>query len=132
MRVLIAPQDFKGTLTATQAAAAIAEGVRRALSDVSIDVVPMADGGPGTVDAMLFARAGERRTTAVCGPMGEPLGADWALMADGSAVIEMATPVGLVLVEPGQRDTLRASTYGCGQLLKVALDAGCREVLFGT
>src|SRR5438093_13501147 len=112
MRILIAPQDYKGTLTAAQAAAAIAEGLRRALPKAALDVVPMADGGPGTVDAMLFARPGERRATVVSGPLGDPVAADWALMADGSAVIEMATAVGLVLIEPGQRDTLASSTYG--------------------
>ena len=131
MRILIAPQELKETLEPRQAANAIAAGLRRVLPDAELDLLPMADGGPGTVDVMLTARGGERRTKMVTGPLGEPVEGYWGRFPDGSVVLEMAAAAGIVLVEPADRDPEVTTTYGCGELLRAALDDGSREFIFG-
>lgn len=131
MRVLVAPQEFKGSLTASEAAAAIADGVRIAAPDADIDLAPMSDGGAGLVEAMLTARGGQRVDADVHDPLMRPIRASWALLADGTAVIEMAAASGLVLVAPHELDPLRATTYGTGELIRAALEAGAREIMVG-
>jgi glycerate kinase len=132
VRVLISPQEFKGSLTARQAADAIASGLRRALPDVDLDLAPMADGGSGTVDAILSSSRGHLETATVQDPLGRPVEAAWGVLDDGpTAVIEMAAASGLVLLRPEERDPRRTSTYGTGQLIRAALDAGCRRLLVG-
>ena len=101
MRIVIAPQEVKGTLTARQAADAIATGVRRALADAELAIVPMADGGPGTVDALVDATGGPYRDANAHDPLGRPIRARWGASGDGStAFIEMAAASGLVLLSP--------------------------------
>ncbi len=132
MRILISPQEFKGSLSAGEAAQAIAAGLRRALPEAELDVVPMADGGPGTVQAILSVTAGHPETSVVQDPLGRPVAAVWGLLEDGpTAVIEMAAASGLVLLSGEERDPRRASTYGTGQLIGAALDAGCRRLIIG-
>jgi glycerate kinase len=132
VRVLIAPQEFKGSLSAAEAARAMAEGLRRALPGAELDLAPMADGGPGTVEALVAAAAGRRLTATVADPLGRPVEAAWGLLEEGStAVIEMAAASGLVLLRPGERDARRTSTYGTGQLIAAALEAGCRRLIIG-
>lgn len=131
MRIVIAPQEFKGSLTATEAARAIAEGVRAALPDAEIDEAPMSDGGAGLVDAMLAARGGERIETEVHDPLMRPVRAGWALLSGGAAAIEMAAASGLVLLKDEERDPLIATTYGTGELIRAALDRGCRRIIVG-
>lgn len=131
MRVLIAPQEFKGSLSAAAAAAAMAKGVRAVFPGVEIDEAPLSDGGPGFVAAMLAARGGTLVETPASDPLMRPVRAGWALMPDGSGVIEMAAASGLVLVAPGERDALRATSYGTGELIAAALDRGCREIIAG-
>jgi len=131
VHILIAPDKFKGSLTAEAAAAAIGAGVRRALPDATIDACPLADGGDGTVDVLLSAQAGERRTARVTGPLGTPITAHWALLTDGTAVIESATAAGLALVPQHERDPLRTTSRGVGELLLHALDAGPRRIVIG-
>jgi len=132
VRLLIAPQEFKGSLSAAEAARAIADGLRRALPNADLDLAPMADGGPGTVDALVAAGGGRRLTTTVADPLGRPIEAAWGLLEDGStAVIEMAAASGLVLLRPEERDARRASTYGTGQLIAAAMEAGCRRLIIG-
>lgn len=133
MRVLIAPDKFKGSLEAPEVAAALASGLSRVLDDVEVDRVPVADGGEGTVAAALAA--GYSAVTAtVSGPVGEPVEATFAVQGD-VAVIEMARASGLdVLPRRDGRpvhDALGAGTYGTGQLVAAALDAGCRTILLG-
>jgi len=128
MRVLAAPQEFKGSLTARAAAEAMATGVRRALPDAQMTLLPLADGGPGTLDALLAARGGEVRTAAVSGPLGERVEARYGII-DGVAVIEAAAANGLVLVPPARRDPAHATTRGVGELIRAALDAGLRRLL---
>lgn len=130
MRILIAPQEFKGTLTAAEAAEAIADGVRQVAPAAEIDTLPMADGGPGTVDAVVAAAGGRFETATVRGPLGEPVEARWGVV-ESTAVIEMAAAAGLTLVPEGQRDVRAASTYGVGELLRAALDADCERLIVG-
>src|SRR5262245_24085781 len=111
MRVVVAPDKFKGSLSAPDVASAIARGVRRVAPDVDIDAVPMADGGEGTVEALVAATGGTFREAEVSGPLGEPLRARFGMLGDGrTAVLEMAAASGLVLVPPDRRDPRRAST----------------------
>jgi glycerate 2-kinase len=138
MRILIAPQEFKGSLTAIEAAAAIAVGARRALPSAEVIEVPMSDGGPGLVDAMLAARGGERVETDVHDPLMRPIPAAWAILdehaaahRERTAAIEMAAASGLVLLRPDERDPLVATTYGTGELILAALDLGCAWIIVG-
>ena len=131
MHVVVAPQEFKGSLTAIEAARSMAEGVRRAVPGASVDEAPVSDGGPGLVDALITARGGERRETRVHDPLGRAIDATWGMLPDRGAVIEMAAASGLVLLREDERDPLVASTYGTGELIVAALDAGCREIIVG-
>ena len=132
MRILIAPQEFKGTLTARAAAEAIARGLRRALPEAELDLLPMADGGPGTLDALVAATGGRVIETEVRGPLGAPVRARWGALGDGkTAVVEMAEASGLVLVPEAERDPRRATTFGTGELLRAALDTGYRRIIVG-
>ncbi len=138
MKVVIAPDSFKESLTAAEVTEAIADGVRAACPQATLDPCPMADGGEGTVAAMVAATCGEVRTAGVAGPLGEPLQAEFGLLgaAAGSAgrttaVIEMAAASGLDLVPPERRDPMRTTTYGTGELIAAALEAGATGVLIG-
>lgn len=129
MRVLVAPDKFKGTLTGTQAARAIAEGVRAALPDAQVRELVVADGGEGTVTAALSA-GGQRRVGSVTGPLGEPVQAQWCLH-DGTAVIELTAASGLQLLDPGPVTALAATSRGTGELMLAALDAGADSIVVG-
>ena len=132
MRVVIAPNAFKGSLSALDAAEAIAEGVRVAAPDADLVLVPIADGGDGTVDALVAATHGEPRTLRVRGPLGDPVDADYGVIDTGStAVIEMAKAAGLALVPPAKRDPRITTTYGVGELLQRAYDEGARHFIVG-
>jgi glycerate kinase len=126
---LVCPDKFKGTLTAAAASAAMTAGLRRAGID-EMTALPLADGGEGTLDALLAARGGSRRTASVTGPLGDPVDAEWALLPGGVAVVEMARASGLALV-PRVNDPLRASTRGTGELIAAAIRAGARSVIVG-
>lgn len=132
MRVIVAPDKFKGTLTAAEAAAAIALGVRRAAPDAEVVVTPVADGGEGTVDAAVAA--GFRRVVVtVSGPAGDPVAAAMAVRGV-TAVIEMAEASGLRALSGGRPDAATArtaTTFGTGQLIAAALDAGATRVVLG-
>lgn len=131
MKVLIAPDSFKESLSARAVAEAIAAGWARVYPDAELLLCPMADGGEGTVDAVLAATGGERQQTEVSGPLGDPVQATWGLLPGQRAVIEMAEASGLHLVEPARRDVLTASSYGTGELIRAALDAGVRRIVLG-
>lgn len=126
---LVCPDKFRGTLTAAEVAGAMARGLHRAGFDEVIEL-PLADGGEGTLDALVAALGGSRRHARVTGPLGEPVDAEWALLPGGVAVVEAAAASGLALVE-GRNDPLRASTRGTGELVAAALRAGARRVLVG-
>jgi glycerate kinase len=130
VKVLAAPDKFKGSLTAFQAADAMRVGAIRARPDVEIDMCPLSDGGDGFVAVILAAAAGERRLTRVMGPNGEPIEVPWALLANGTAVLESAAVIGRAVVRE-QSGPSALTTYGVGELLLRALDAGAREVVIG-
>ncbi|OIK23793.1 glycerate kinase [Streptomyces malaysiense] len=128
-RVLIAADKFKGSLTAVQVAERVTAGLRRVVPDLAVEALPVADGGDGTVAAAVAAGF-ERREVRVAGPLGEPVTAAFALR-DGTAVVEMAEASGLHRLPAGVLAPLTASTYGSGELLRAALDAGARTIVFG-
>ncbi|HET6562783.1 MAG TPA: glycerate kinase [Marmoricola sp.] len=130
MRVLIAPDKFAGTLTAVEAAHAIAEGWSRRAPYDELDLAPMADGGPGFVDVLHAALGGEVHAVTVRGPYGVPLPAGF-LLAGETAYVEAAQACGLHLTPPAERDPERGSTFGVGELVGAAVDAGARRVIVG-
>jgi glycerate 2-kinase len=129
VRVLVAADKFKGSLTAVEVAAHVTAGLRAVVPGVSVESLPVADGGDGTVDAAV-AGGFERRTAQVTGPLGEPVEAAYAFR-DGAAVVEMAEASGLRHLPPGIFAPLTATTYGTGELLRAALDAGARTIVLG-
>src|SRR5579885_2096442 len=132
MRIVIAPQSLKGSLTAAEAGRAIAEGVRAVYPDADIAIVPVADGGEGTVQALVEATGGNIVRQVVTGPLGQPVEAFFGLLGDGrTAAIEMAACAGLPLVPPAQRDPRITTTYGVGELIRAALDHGYRRFILG-
>lgn len=128
-RVVVAPDKFKGSLTAVQAAGAIAEGLDRSCPGIEIVQLPVADGGDGTVEAAVAAGY-QRRTVTVQGPTGEPVSAAFAIRGR-SAVLEMAEASGLRCLPGGRPAPLTATTFGTGELLLAALDAGCSSLMLG-
>jgi glycerate kinase len=128
MRVVIAPDKFKGSLDAAAAAAAIANGVRDVIPAAACELVPMADGGDGTVDAFLASGA-TPRTVRVTGPLGDPVHATYARDGD-LAIVELAAASGLEMVR-GRREPRRATTRGTGELLRDALDGGATRIVLG-
>lgn len=130
MKIVIAPDSFKDCLPAVAVCAAMAAGAQEALPGATIVTVPMADGGEGTLDVLLAALGGERRTQVVTGPLGAPLTAAWGWQpATRLAIIEAATACGLEHVPLAQRNPAHTTTYGVGELLAAALAAGARQVL---
>ena len=130
MRIVIAVDSFKGSLTSLEAGQAAAEGIRRVYPDAGILVRPLADGGEGTVDALVSGMGGRFRTIPVEGPLGERVDCTYGLLG-GTAVIEMSAAAGLPLVPPALRDPMNTSTYGVGQVIADAIDQGCRRFLIG-
>ena len=132
MRIVVAPNAFKGSLTAMEATQAIRDGVLAVMRGADIVLAPIADGGDGTVDAMVAATNGERRAIRVRGPLGEPVDAEYGVIDDGrTAVIEMARAAGLALVPSSRRDPAATTTYGVGELLQHAYDHGARRFIVG-
>ena len=132
MRILIAPDSFKGSLSALAAAEAMARGVRTVFPQAEVLAVPIADGGEGTVEALVAATGGTLRRSVVSGPLLEPVVALWGILGDGiTAVIEMAAASGLPLVPLDQRDPRFTHTLGTGELIKAALDAGLSKLIIG-
>ncbi|MBW7461139.1 glycerate kinase, partial [Paenibacillus sepulcri] len=128
-KVVIAPDSFKGSLSSAEVAEAMGEGVKRAAPHAEIVSIPVADGGEGTIDALLASIEGERYNVTVTGPLGKPVDAAYALLANGIAVIEMAAASGLPLITSDERDSLGATTYGTGELVRHALDQGSRKMM---
>ncbi|MFD7707278.1 glycerate kinase [Streptomyces sp. NPDC059785] len=127
--MLVAADKFKGSLTAVQVAERVTAGLRRAVPHVRVEALPVADGGDGTVDAAVAAGF-ERREVPAAGPLGHEVTAAFALRGD-TAVVEMAEASGLQRLPAGVFAPLTASTYGSGELLRAALDAGARTIVFG-
>lgn len=132
MNIIVAPDSFKGSLTALEAADAIIQGVRAVMPEAEIVSVPLADGGEGTVEALVRATEGKILQAKVTGPLGDPVVATWGLLGDDvTGVIEMAQAAGLPLVPEDKRNPLLTTTYGVGELIRLALDAGCKQLFVG-
>ena len=132
MKIVIAPDSYKGSIYASDAAKAMEDGVRRVLPDAEVVLVPVADGGDGTLETLVETSGGRIITSEVTGPLGEPVSAQWGAMGDGvTAVAEMARTSGLSLVRLEDRDPLNATTYGLGEVILEALEAGYRRFILG-
>lgn len=132
MKIVIAPDSYKESLSAVDVAKAIEKGFREIFPDAEYISIPVADGGEGTVDAMISATQGYKMTTIVTGPLGEPVTACWGMSGDGNtAIIEMAEASGLALVPIEQRNPLITTSYGTGELILRALDNGACNIIIG-
>ena len=132
MKIVVAPDSFKGSVSALEAAKAVEQGLRRVFPDATIEKIPMADGGEGTVQSLVDATGGQIHTCPVLAPLENEIDAQFGILSEGeTAVIEMASASGLTLVPPDQRNPLRTTTYGTGQLITAALEAGCRRLIIG-
>ena len=132
MKIVVAPDSFKGSLTAVEVSDAIEQGVRETFPEAEIVKIPMADGGDGTVQCLVNDTGGEILRKKVTGPLGDEVLASYGILGDKkTAVIEMAEASGLTLVPENKRNPLITTTYGTGQLIKAALDQGCRKMIIG-
>ncbi|WP_373939291.1 glycerate kinase [Vibrio kanaloae] len=137
MKIVIAPDSFKESLSAVSVAACIEKGFREIFPDADYVTLPLADGGEGTVDVLLQGLAGQKRTHQVQGPLGEQINAEWAMLEasdsnpNKTALIEIAAASGLDLLTPDQRDPLLASSFGTGLLILEAMDQGAQTIIIG-
>ena len=131
-KIVFAPQGFKESMTGIEIARAMAQGARAVWPDAEAVLVPVADGGDGTLQSLVDASGGEVRSTRAIDPLGRDIDVEWGALGDGkTAVIEMARSSGLALLSPDERDPLNATTYGVGQVMKTALDAGFTRFIIG-
>ena len=132
MKIVIAPDSYKESLSATEVAQAIEKGFREIFPEAQFVSVPVADGGEGTVEAMIAATQGRAVTSTVTGPLGDTVEAQWGISGDGStAFIEMAAASGLALVSPELRNPLITTSYGTGELILQALESGVKKIIIG-
>jgi glycerate 2-kinase len=131
LRIILAPDSFKGTLSAGEVCATLAEAAAHYLPDAELVRLPLSDGGEGLVDALVDASGGERIQSATTDPLGRPLAAVYGILPDGTAVIEMAAASGLPLLKPAERNPMLTSTCGTGLLIADALHRGCRKFILG-
>jgi len=130
MRFLIAPDKFKGSLSAQEVAENITLGIRDIIQNAEIEVAPMADGGEGTAEVICNARDGKRVTCSAHGPLGDPINASYVWLGE-SAVMEMSEAAGMRRLKNTVRDVLRANTFGVGEMLLDAAKRGAREIIIG-
>ncbi|MBQ4410917.1 MAG: glycerate kinase [Firmicutes bacterium] len=128
MKFVFASDSFKGTLSSIRTGELLTAAAEEVFPGCTCKTVPMADGGEGTAEAVILATGGKWMPVEVSGPLGEPVSAGYGLLPGGTAIIEMASASGLVLVPPEQRDPRSTSTYGTGELIAAALKAGCTEL----
>lgn len=132
MRILIAPDSFKGSLTAREVADNIEKGILKVYPAAEIYKLPLADGGEGTVDALIYARNGKKVFKEVTGPLAKPVKAFFGILEDEkTAVIEMAAASGLALLSAEEKNPLQATSFGTGELIKAALDEGVEKIIIG-
>jgi len=132
MKIVVAPNSFKGSLTAIEVSDAIEKGIREVFPEAEVIKIPMADGGDGTVECLVNATGGEILKEKVIGPLGDKVLAHYGFLGDKkTAVIEMAAASGLTLVPESKRNPLITTTYGTGQLIKAVLNQGCRKMIIG-
>ncbi|QJW48573.1 glycerate kinase [bacterium BFN5] len=132
MKIVVAPDSFKGSVSALGVASAMERGILQVFPAAEVVKLPIADGGEGTVEALVTATGGQMIEADVIGPLGAPIKAYWGILGDAeTAVIEMAAASGLPLVPVDKRDPRITTTYGTGQLMKAALDKGLRKIIIG-
>ncbi len=132
MKIVVAADSFKGSMRSDEAGSIIAEALGESLEDAEIKVIPVADGGEGTTDAVVRATGGEIKEVTVTGPLGEPVTAHYGLLPDGeTAVMEMVSASGLELVSVDRLDPMKATTYGTGELMRAAIETGVRKIILG-
>lgn len=131
MKIVVASDSFKGTLTSIRASQLVEMAARELSGEHSVIMVPVADGGEGTVDSVVMACGGSKESARVHDPLMNEIDAFYGVLGGGRAVIEMAAASGLTLVPEGSRDPLAASSYGTGELIKAALDSGARDISIG-
>jgi len=132
MRIAVAIDSFKGSLSTFEAGAAVAEGAKRVFDDAEVDVCPLADGGEGTVAAMVASLGGEMISLEVCGPLGKKVVANYGVISErATAVIEMSAAAGITLVGESERDPMNTTTWGVGEMIADAIKRGCRKFIVG-
>jgi glycerate 2-kinase len=132
VKIVVAPDTFKGSISAIDICSAAEEGIRRVIPEAQVIAIPLADGGEGTVENMVFSSYGTLKQQNVRGPLGQQVNAAYGVLGDGQTiVVEMAQASGLTLIPHNERDPLTASTYGTGELIKHALDEGYRKFVIG-
>lgn len=132
MKVTIAIDSLKGSLTSLEAGQAAAEGIRRVYEDADICIRPLADGGEGTVEALVRGMGGELKRITVTGPLGKPVVCEYGIIKEsGTAVIEMAGAAGITMVDEEERNPLYTTTYGVGEVIRDAVRSGCRRFVVG-
>lgn len=132
MHIVIAPDSFKGSVSAIDAAEAMKSGLSKVFPQATFKLLPIADGGEGTVDALVCATGGRLMQSRVSDPLGRPIQASWGVLGDGhTAVMEMAAASGLPLLSREERNPLITSTYGTGELIRAALDNGIQKIILG-
>jgi glycerate kinase len=131
VKILVAPNAFKGSLSVNEACRAMSAGVRSVLPGIKTILMPISDGGDGLIDALLAAKGGKLLSVSVLGPLGDRRQAHFAWLPGNTAVVEMARASGLSLVPPNKRDVMRATSYGTGQLIDAALKKGARTIIVG-
>ncbi|MBH5319745.1 glycerate kinase [Paenibacillus sp. GSMTC-2017] len=130
MKIVIAPDSFKGSLSAQEAGAAIEKGIKRAKPESIVKVIPMADGGEGTMDCLISTTKGKFVSEVVFNPLGRQIDSGYGILGNGTTcIIEMAMSSGLYLIESHERNPLLTTTFGFGQLIVAALDQGCRQFI---
>ncbi len=132
MKVVIAIDSFKGSMTSLEAGNAAKEGIKRVFSDAKVFVSPVADGGEGTVEALTFGLGGVLKTVSVCGPLCDKVDAVYGIINETkTAIIEMSAAAGITLIEKEKLNPLKATTYGVGEIIKDAILSGCRKFIIG-
>lgn len=131
LKIVIAPDSFKESMTAYEAAVAMENGVRRVVPDAEVYKVPIADGGEGTVQALIDTLGGEKIMTKITGPLGEPIDCHYGVLNNETAVIEVAAACGLDIIPTDKRNPMQTTSYGVGELIIHALDKGIRRFIIG-
>lgn len=131
MKVVIASDSFKGSCSSLEVAEAIEKGIRRICDDIEIVKIPVADGGEGTVDTLVIGTGGQYEEVEVVGPLGKKIKAKYGILEGNIAVIEMAAASGLPLLKEEERNPMIATTYGTGEMIKAAMEKGCRKIFIG-
>jgi glycerate kinase len=132
MKIIIAPDSFKGSLSSIAVADAVERGIKAVDSSIEVLKIPMADGGEGTVESLINYSGGEIVHLDVSGPLGDKISAYYGLLGDGkTAIMEMAKASGLPLISEKKRNPLKTTTFGTGELIRDALDKGCKKIIIG-